>query len=67
MAMYYAAFPDLNITIEQMVAEGDRVVVRVMARGTHTGEFMGIPASDKQVSVVNHAFTRIASGKIAER
>jgi len=64
--MYYAAFSDLNITIEQMLAEGDKVAVRVIARGTHTGELMDIPASGKQVSVVNDAFARISKGKIAE-
>lgn len=66
VAMYYAAFSDLNVTIEQVVAEGDRVAVRVMARGTHTGELLGIPASGKQISVVNHAFARTSEGKIAE-
>jgi predicted ester cyclase len=66
VATYYIAFPDLKVTIEQMVAEGDRVAVRVVARGTHTGELMGIPAGGKQVLVVNHAFGRIAGGRIAE-
>ena len=66
VAMYYTAFADLSVNVEQMVAEGDRVAVRVVAQGTHTGEFRGIPASGKKVSVVNHAFARITGGKIAE-
>jgi steroid delta-isomerase-like uncharacterized protein len=66
VAMYYTSFSDLTITIEQMVAEGDRVAVRVVAQGTHTGEFRGIPASRKKISIVNHAFARITEGKIAE-
>lgn len=49
LAMYFAAFPDLHITIEDMIAEGDRVVLRLTARGTHRGPFMGIPPTGKQV------------------
>jgi predicted ester cyclase len=41
----HAAFPDLEITPEQLLSEGDRVAVRLTLRGTHRGEFMGIPAT----------------------
>jgi steroid delta-isomerase-like uncharacterized protein len=63
----HAAFPDLHVTIEDMVAEGDRVAVRATWRGTHRGAFRGIPASGKAVEFGGMVFWRIADGKIAER
>lgn len=42
-AMFFSAFPDIDITIEDMVAEGDKVVTRYTFRGTHTGDFMASP------------------------
>jgi steroid delta-isomerase-like uncharacterized protein len=64
--MYRAAFPDMKMTIEDMIAEGDRVVTRWTARGTHQGELMGAPPSGKQVTVTGIGIDRIAGGKIAE-
>ena len=64
--MYRAAFPDMEMTIEDMVAEGDRVVTRWTARGTHEGELMGVPPSGKQVTVTGIGIDRIAGGKVAE-
>ena len=50
--MYRAAFPDLRMDVEDLLPSGDRVVGRIRATGTHTGEaFMGLPASGKQVSI----------------
>src|SRR5262245_59992110 len=46
-----AAFPDFSMTIEDMVAEGDKVFIRATMKGTQQGEFMGIPASGKQMAV----------------
>lgn len=43
IAMYRSAFPDLHFTVEDMVAEGDKVVIRVGIRATHKGELLGIP------------------------
>jgi predicted ester cyclase len=43
ITMYLAAFPDLHFTVEDMIAEGDKVVARFTARGTHQGAFMGTP------------------------
>ena len=63
---YLSAFPDLHITLEDMVAEGDKVMTRVSWRGTHKGEFIGIPATGKQVTVTGMYGYRIADGKIAE-
>ncbi len=62
-----SAFPDLKGTIEDTVAEDDKVVVRWTCAGTHSGgEFMGIPASGKKVSVEVIDIIRIADGKFAE-
>jgi steroid delta-isomerase-like uncharacterized protein len=66
-AMLRTAFPDGRITIEDMIAEGDKVAVRFTFRGTHTGDFMGMPPSGKQVAVTGIDINRIASGKLAER
>jgi len=49
--MYVAAFPDLRMTPEDVLASGDKVVVRVRATGTHEGEFMGVPATGKTIDV----------------
>jgi len=64
--MYRTAFPDLRMTIEDMTAEGDRVVVRWIARGTQTGEMMGIPATGKPTTVTGMFLNRLAADKIAE-
>ena len=61
-----AAFPDGRLTIEDMIAEGDKVVTRYTLRGTHKGDFMGIPATGKKVVVTGIVISRIAKGKIAE-
>lgn len=61
-----AAFPDGRATVEDLVAEGDRVVQRVTFRGTHQGEFLGVPATGKQVAVWLMVISRMADGKIAE-
>lgn len=49
--MYRAAFPDLHMAPEDVVASGEKVVARVRATGTHQGEFMGMPATGKSVDV----------------
>jgi len=53
-------------TIEALVAEGDTVAVRAVRQGTHTGPFMGVPATGKQVSVTAIYILRIVNGKIKE-
>ena len=63
---YYAAFPDSRIIIEDMVAEGDRVAFRGVVRANHMAEFMGIPASGKQVVVPVIGIALLADGKITE-
>jgi len=66
-AMLRVAFPDLRLAVEEMVAEGDKVAVRFTARGTHRGEFMGVPATGKRVAWEVISIVRVADGKIAER
>lgn len=60
------AFPDLQAHIEDLVAAGDKVAVRLRFRGTHSGEFLGIPATGRAVEYVSHEFYRVAGGLIAE-
>lgn len=60
------AFPDMRVTIEDMLAEGDRVAARVTMRGTHLGEFMGVAPTGKRVAVRAIDMFRIANGKIVE-
>jgi steroid delta-isomerase-like uncharacterized protein len=61
-----AAFPDGQTTTDDLVAEGDKVVERFTLVGTHKGDFMGIPASGKQVRITGMSIFRIANGKIVE-
>jgi steroid delta-isomerase-like uncharacterized protein len=60
-------FPDLRSTVEDQVAEGDRVMTRFRARGTHQGEFMGVPASGNQMDISGIIVSRFANGKIIEQ
>jgi len=64
--MMKRAFPDLQAQIEDIVAADDRVALRLRFRGTHAGEFLGIPATGRQIEYVSHEFYRIAGGLIAE-
>jgi steroid delta-isomerase-like uncharacterized protein len=65
-AILRSAFPDFKATIDDLVAEGDRVVMRQTWRGTHKGEFMGVPPTGKSVSFGVIDILRIAGGKVAE-
>jgi len=67
IGMLREAFPDLQITIEDLIAEGDKVVSRQTLRGTHQGEFMGIPPTGKQVTWTGILIFRIADGKIVDQ
>lgn len=66
VASYRIAFPDLHFTLEDMVAEGDRVAWRFTARGTHQGELMGIPPTGRPATVTGIVISRFANGKWAE-
>lgn len=63
---WFAAFPDATVTVEDLIAEGDRVVARVSASGTQDGEFMGAPPSGKRIQVQEIDVVRIEDGRIAE-
>ncbi len=67
VAMYRAAFPDLHFTVEHLVAEGDTVLPHFTVHGTHRGELLGIPPTDKPVTVVAMELFRLVDGKIAEQ
>jgi steroid delta-isomerase-like uncharacterized protein len=60
------AFPDMRETVEDLVAEGDKVVGRFTMRGTHSGEFMGVPPTGRSVTMSGIDIVRVAGGKIAE-
>jgi steroid delta-isomerase-like uncharacterized protein len=61
------AFPDLHYAVDDQIAEGDKVVVRYRFRGTHLGEFQGMPPTRKPVSYSGILIYRVADGKIAEQ
>jgi steroid delta-isomerase-like uncharacterized protein len=65
-AMFPAAFPDLHTAVEDVIAKGDKVVVRWTTRGTHQGSLMGIPPTGRQVTMTAIHILRLADGKIAE-
>jgi steroid delta-isomerase-like uncharacterized protein len=61
-----AAFEHLNVTVEDMVAEDDKVAARFTARGIHKGAFMGLPPTGKPITMTGIEIFRIENGKIAE-
>jgi steroid delta-isomerase-like uncharacterized protein len=63
---FRAAFPDVQWTIHDMIAEGDKVVLSLEWTGTHDGEFFGVPATGRRVSVKGTHVIRIADGKVIE-
>ena len=60
------AFPDLHFTLEEIIAEGDKVMSRALLRGTHRGEYLGIAPTGKPVAVMGMVVLRIAQGKFQE-
>jgi steroid delta-isomerase-like uncharacterized protein len=66
MRGFFAGFPDLKITINQLIAEGDLVVAAMTTEGTQTGEFMGVPASGKKISITEMHMVRVVDGKAVE-
>jgi len=65
-SMLLAAFPDISFTVEDMIAEGDKVVTRWTMNATHKGQFGGIPPTGKRVSIIGVDISRIVAGKIVE-
>ncbi len=66
LAAYRTAFPDLHFTVEGMIAEGDEVAVRYVFDGTHRGEFLGIPATGREIRLTGIALWRILGQEIVE-
>lgn len=62
----FQGFPDIHHTMEDVIAEGDKVVYRTTIQGTHTGMFLGTPPTGKSVKVNDFTLLRIADGKIVE-
>ncbi len=66
ITMFRAAFPDFHYHIDDVIAEGDRVVQRVTCHGTMKGEFLGMPATGKSATWTEMHIVRVANGKIVE-
>jgi steroid delta-isomerase-like uncharacterized protein len=62
----FTGFPDVHATLDDVLAEGDKVVTRITWTGTHKGEFMGIPATGKSVKFTEIHIQRVVDGKIVE-
>ena len=63
---FIEAFPDLRLTVEEIMADGDMVAARVVFRGTHRGELQGIPATGKEVAFTSIEVNRVRDGKVEE-
>lgn len=66
VTMFRDPFPDIQYTLEDMIAEEDKVATRWTGRGTHKGEFMGVAPTGKQVTITGIQITRHVGGKIVE-
>ena len=66
VSMIRSALPDLRVTLEEDIAEGDKVVSRWRAQGTHQGELMGIAPTGNEVAITGLTIHRIEEGKIVE-
>ena len=67
IAMFRRAFPDLSVTIDEMVVDGDRVATRTTIRGTHKEDLMGIAATGRAVEVIGVDITHLRDGQAVER
>ena len=65
-SVYFAAFPDLRLTLEDQIAEGDKVVTRWTSYGTNTGSLFGMPATNKSATLTGITISRIVNGKVVE-
>jgi steroid delta-isomerase-like uncharacterized protein len=61
-----AAFPDLEATLDDAIEQGDRIATRSTIRGTHEGDFMGVPATGKKIEVSNYDFVRVEGDQAVE-
>ena len=65
-SVFRSAFPDLRISQDDVIAEGDQVVTRFTVHGTHQGELQGIPPTGKQMTITGIEIVRVSGGKIVE-
>jgi predicted ester cyclase len=65
-AMFHAPFSEIKHPIDEVIGDGDKVAVRLRFEGTHTGEFMGVPASGRHFSIEGTAFLHVADTKIVD-
>jgi C-1 hydroxylase len=63
---FKSAFPDLHWTIDDIIAEGDKVVTRMTAHATHTGSYIGLPPTGREIHCAVIGVARVENGKIAE-
>jgi steroid delta-isomerase-like uncharacterized protein len=63
---FWRGFPDIEFRIEELIAAGDKIILRFIATGTHTGEFRGIPPTGHRIEVGFIIISRIVDGKFAE-
>lgn len=63
---YRVAFPDIRVQIDDQIAEGDKVLTRISIRGTHRGQLMHIPPTNKEITVTALVFTRFKNGQNVE-
>ena len=67
MMGFFTAFPDMHVTIEDQIAEGDKVASRLTVSGTHKGDFMGMAPTGKQMMITGIDIVHIKDGKAVER
>lgn len=65
-SLFFSAFPDCSFTVENMVAEGDKVAFQVIIKGTHTGAYLGIAPTGNKIEMHDTSIKRIIDGKFAE-
>jgi steroid delta-isomerase-like uncharacterized protein len=66
VSMFRAGMPDLGVVIEDMIAEGEKVMMRYRIEGTHEGELFGVPPTGRRVSIESITVERVSDGKIRE-
>jgi steroid delta-isomerase-like uncharacterized protein len=66
LSMFRSAFPDLQATVDQVIAEGDTIAARFTMSGTHQGEFFGIPPTGKRMEITGIDVVRFENGKMVE-
>jgi steroid delta-isomerase-like uncharacterized protein len=67
IALYHAVFPDLHLSTDDVLVDGDRAAVRWTATGTHEGDELGVPATHRRVTMTGIDIIRVRDGRIVER